>query len=56
MSILGDRTENGRIFQTNEIVIAYSECGDDASNDDHAWGLTKKDVEQIGQVRLRDNI
>lgn len=33
-SILGDANDNGRIMQTHEVTIAYSESGDDASNDD----------------------
>lgn len=33
-SILGDMNGHGRITQTKEITIAYSESGDDVSNDD----------------------
>lgn len=32
-SILRDVKEDSNITQTREVTIAYSECGDDASND-----------------------
>lgn len=38
-SILRDAKDNGRITQTNEVTIAYSESGYDASNDDRVGKL-----------------
>ncbi|KAJ4382570.1 hypothetical protein N0V86_001792 [Didymella sp. IMI 355093] len=38
-SILRDAKDNGRITQTNEVTITYSESGDDASHDDRVSKL-----------------
>lgn len=39
-SILGDTKNSGRITQTNEVTIAYSESGDDASSEGRVGKLS----------------